>query len=146
MTTSNDDSTQGRIIFNDEERHAVMRSLIKADDEAERREVLAELLLDLRQRLGEHGEGWQKVYRELHHLIEWLFKGSETYALALELYEQRFSLPSGNPAEVLRMILDEQLSPTPRTEQGWPVPIMNELGSQYSPEQYKKRLEVAGVA
>jgi len=146
MTTSNDDSTQGRIIFSDEERHAVMRSIIKADDESERREVLAELLLDLRQHLGEHGEGWPQLSLELHRLVEWLFQGSETYALALELYEQRFSLPSGNPAEILRMILDEQLSPTPRPQPAWPQPATSGAASRFSPEQYRKRLEVASAA
>ena len=144
MTTSNDDSAQGRSIFSGEERHVIMRSVLEADDLSERREALVELLIDLRQHLGEHGEGWQQIALELHRLIEWLFKGSETYELALELYEQRFSLRGGNPAEVLRMILDEQLGPTPRTLQGWPV--IKELGSRFSPDQYRKRLEVASAA
>src|SRR5437868_3242524 len=111
MTTSNDDSTQAHSIFDDEERHALLRSLLKSDNSSERRETLVEFLLDLREHLGPQGEGWAQVYSELHHLIEWLFKGSETYALALELYEQRFHLRGGiSSVEVLRLFLDEQLS------------------------------------
>jgi hypothetical protein len=147
MTTPDDDSTQGRIIFNDEERNTIMRSVFEADDKAERREALVELLIDLRQHIGEHGEGWQQVYLELHRLIEWLFKGSETYDLALELYEQRFHLRGGiEPSEVLRMVMDAHLSPTLRSESGWPVMVAAEPGSPFSPEHYKKRLEVAQAA
>jgi hypothetical protein len=147
MTTSNDDSTQERIIYNDEERNTVMRSVFEADDKAERREALVELLIDLRQHIGEHGEGWQRVYLELHRLVEWLFKGSETYDLALELYEQRFHVRGGiEPSEVLRMVMDKYLSPPPPSESGWLATVVAESGSRFSPEQYKKRLEVASAA
>jgi hypothetical protein len=117
MTASNDDSLQGRGIFSDEERHAIMRAIFEGENGAERREACAELLIDLRQRLGERGEGWQQVSDELHRLIAWLFNGSETYELALQLYEQRFNLRGGSPAAVLRAALDEQLAPSPPAEQ-----------------------------
>ncbi|HKP10904.1 MAG TPA: hypothetical protein VJZ91_02300 [Blastocatellia bacterium] len=149
MTTSNDDSTQGRGIFRDEERQVVMRDALEHEDQDERREALVDLLQELSQRLGEHGEGWQQVSVELHRLVEWLFKGSETYELALELYERRFSLVGARgPAEVLRMVLDEQLKPRPHGEQALPAVTQTETeaGSRFSPEQYRKRLEVASAA
>jgi hypothetical protein len=147
MTTSDDNPTQGPIIFNDEERPLLIKDIIEDEQPAERREALAVLLIQLREHIGENGEGWPLVSDELHRLLEETFKGSETYALALELYEQRFSLRgSASPAEILRMILDQQLSPTPRSDQGWPVPVLTHPGSRFSPEQYQKRLEVAGVA
>jgi hypothetical protein len=122
MTTSNDDSPQERGIFSDEERQVVMHAIFAGTDEAERREAFAEMLIDLRQRLGEHGEGWQQVSDELHYLIEWLFKGSETYELALELYERRFSLVGlPGPAAALRQVLDEQLKPKPQDEPASPM-------------------------
>ena len=121
MTTSNDDSPQGRGIFSDEERQVVMSALFEGKDESERREALVELLIDLRQRLGEHGEGWRQVSDELHRLIEWLFNGSETYEAALELYERRFSLRGGNPAAVLRQVLDDQLNSKPQDEPASPM-------------------------
>ena len=120
MTASNDDSPQGRGIFSDEERQTVMRAIFAGEDEAERREAFAELLIDLRQRLGQGGEGWQQVSDELRRLVEWLFNGSETYELALELYAQRFNLRGGNPASVLRTVLDEQLNESSHSEQGEP--------------------------
>ncbi|MFL6214824.1 MAG: hypothetical protein ACJ74J_13150 [Blastocatellia bacterium] len=128
MTASNDDSPQGRGIFSDEERQVVMRSICEGGDESERREAFAELLIDLRQRLGEHGEGWQQVSDELHRLVEWLFNGSEAYTLALELYERRFSLPAGSPATVLREVLDEQLDPSSRAEQKEPAAMQTKAG------------------
>ena len=128
MTASNDDSPQGRGIFSDEERQVVMRAIFEGEDESERREAFAELLIDLRQRLGEHGDGWQQVSDELHRLVEWLFNGSETYRLALELYERRFSLPAGSPATVLREVLDEQLNPSSRAEQGEPAAMQTKAG------------------
>ncbi|MEN3332264.1 MAG: hypothetical protein V7641_1629 [Blastocatellia bacterium] len=145
MTSSDDNPTQAPIIFNDEERPLLIKDIIEDNQPSERREALAILLIQLREHLSE--AGWPLVSRELHLLLEETFKGSETYALALELYEQRFSLRgSDRPAEVLRMVLDEQLSPTPRSDQGWPVPVLTHQGSRFSPEQYQKRLEVAGVA
>jgi len=147
MTSSDDNPTQGRDIFLEEERPLIIRDIIEDDQPLERREALAVLLIQLRDRLGQHGEGWSLVSGELQRLLEETFKGSETYVLALELYEQRFSLRGyADPAEVLRMILDQQLSPTPRTDQGWPALVLKESGSRFSPEQYKKRLEVAGTA
>lgn|ERR1700754_4223929 len=146
MTTSDDNPTQARVIFNDEERRTILGSILEDDDKSERREALVEMLLDLRQHLGEQGEGWQQVHLELHYLVDDLFKGSETYRLALELYEQRFSLRGGvSPAEVLRMVLDAQLSPTLRTEQEWPAQVPVPPDSPFLPEQYKKRLEVASA-
>ena len=133
MTASNDDSSQGRGIFSDEERQVVMQAIFAGEDEAERREAFAELLIDLRQRLGQQGEGWQQVSDELRRLIEWLFNGSQTYELALQLYEQRFSLHGGSPATVLREVLDEQLKPRPHDEQALPA-AMPEGESRLSPE------------
>ena len=98
-----------------------MQAIFAGSDETERREAFAEMLIDLRQRLGDHGEGWQQVSDELHRLIEWLFNGSETYAVALELYERRFSLHGGNPAAVLRTVLDEQMSPISPAEEDEPA-------------------------
>ena len=121
MTASNDDFSQGRGIFSDEERQVVMQAIFAGEDEAERREAFAELLIDLRQRLGQQGEGWPQVSDELRRLIEWLFNGSQTYELALQLYEQRFSLHGGSPATVLRTVLDEQVNPGSRAEQGEPM-------------------------
>jgi hypothetical protein len=123
MTTSNDDSPQGRGIFSAEERQVVMHAIFAGSDEAERREAFAEMLIDLRQRLGEHGEGWQQVSDELHRLIEWLFNGSETYEAALELYERRFSLRGGSPAAVLRKVLDEQTNPVSRADEEKPATL-----------------------
>jgi len=116
MTASNDDSPQGRGIFSDEERQTVMRAIFEGGNDPERREAFAELLIDLRQRFGDRGEGWQQVSDELHHLVAWLFNGSQAYELALELYEQRFNLPGGNPAAVLQTVLDEQLTPSSPVE------------------------------
>lgn len=121
MTASNDDSPQGRGIFSDEERQTVMRAIFAGEDEAERREAFAELLIDLRQRLGQHGEGWLQVSVELHRLVEWLFNGSETYELALEIYEQRFNLCGGNPTAILRAVLDEQLKARSHSEPAEPT-------------------------
>lgn len=147
MTASDDNPTQGRDLFLEEERPLIIKDIIEDDRPAERREAFADLLVQLRDRLGQQGEGWPSVSHELHCLLEETFKGSETYGLALELYKQRFSLRGCvGPAEVLRMVLDQQLSPTPRTDQGWPVPVLKQPGSLFSPEQYQKRLEVAGVA
>jgi hypothetical protein len=147
MTTPNDDSMQGRGIFSDEERQVIMREALADEDESKRREALVDLLLDLQQGFGEDGEGWPRVSLELHRLVEWLFKGSETYELALELYQRRFSLRSvRHPAEVLRLVLDEQLSPRPQDEQALPAAIPAEDESRFSPEQYRKRLEVASAA
>lgn len=146
MTTSNDDSPQGRGIFSDEERDTIMRGVLEDTQQSVRREALVELFIDLRQHLGEQGEGWQRISLELHRLVEWLFRGSESYELALELYEQRFNLRGGNPAEILRLLLDEQLSPTRRAEAGWPQLVLKGPGLRYSPEQYRKRLEVATAA
>jgi|SRR5205085_592007 len=146
MTTSNDDSTQGRVIFNDEERPLLIRDILSADTPADRREWLAVMLIQLREHLGEHGQGWPQVSRELHCLLEETFKGSETYHLALELYERRFSLTGGgDPAEVLRLFLDQQLSPT-RTDEEWPLAVVAQPAARFSPEQYRKRLEVASAA
>lgn len=145
MTTSDDNPTQARVIFSDEERPLIIRDILAHDDPTERRESLADVLIQLREHLGEQGEGWPQVSRELHLLLEETFKGSETYALALELYQQRYSLVGGNPAEVLRMVLDEQLSPTPRGVHGWPVTVPASAGSRFTPEQYRKRLEVASA-
>ena len=147
MTTSNDDSTQGQGIFSDEERQVIMREALEDEDESQRREALVDVLLDLQQGFGEGGEGWPRVSLELHRLVEWLFKGSETYELALELYEWRFSLRSvRHPAEVLRLVLDEQLAPLPRVEPALPVSLPTQDESRFSPEQYRKRLEVASAA
>jgi len=147
MTTSNDESTQGQGIFSDEERQVIMREALEDEDESERREALVDMLIDLQQGFGESGEGWSRVSLELHRLVEWLFKGSETYELALELYEQRFNLRSvGHPAEVLRLVLDEQLTPRSLDKQALPAAIPTQDESQFSPEQYRKRLEVASAA
>jgi len=146
MTTPNDDPSQARIIFNDEERPLLIRDILEANTPAERREWLAVILIQLRGHLGEHGEGWSQVSRELHRLLEETFKGSETYHLALELYERRFSLTGGgDPAEVLRLFLDEQLSPR-RTADEWPLAVVPLPPARFSPEQYRKRLEVASAA
>ena len=48
MTTSDDDSTQARIIFNDEERNTVMQCILEVEDKSERREALVDMLIDLR--------------------------------------------------------------------------------------------------
>src|SRR5207302_1925323 len=97
----------------------LIKDILQHHNPSERREWLAVMLIQLREHLGEHGEGWPQVSGELHRLLEETFKGSETYALALELYERRFSLTGhGDPAEVLRLVLDEQFSPT-RTDQEW---------------------------
>jgi hypothetical protein len=146
MTTSDDNSTQARVIFMDEDRPAIIRDILAHDDFAERRESLAEVLIQLREHLGQQGEGWPQVSRELHLLLEETFKGSETYDLALELYQLRHSLVGGNPAEVLRMVMDEQLSPPPRGVRGGPVAVPPAAGLRFTPEQYQKRLEVARAA
>ncbi|HKQ09242.1 MAG TPA: hypothetical protein VJ464_29235 [Blastocatellia bacterium] len=146
MTTSNDDSAQGRVIFNDEERPLLIRDILNADTSSDRREWLAVMLIQLREHLGEHGEGWSQVSRELHRLLEETFKGSETYHLSLELYERRFSLTGGgDPAEVLRLFLDQQLSPK-NTAEEWPLAVVAQPADRFSPEQYRKRLEVASAA
>ncbi|HKQ07872.1 MAG TPA: hypothetical protein VJ464_22280 [Blastocatellia bacterium] len=146
MTTSNDDSTQERVIFNDDERPLLIRDILNAESPAERREWLAVMLIQLREHLGQHGEGWPQVSRELHRLLEETFKGSETYHLALELYERRFSLTGGgDPAEVLRLFLDQQLSPKDTAEE-WPLAVVAQPAARFSPEQYRKRLEVASAA
>ena len=41
MTASNDDFSQGRGIFSDEERQVVMQAIFAGEDEAERREAAA---------------------------------------------------------------------------------------------------------
>jgi hypothetical protein len=145
MTTSDDNPAQARVIFNDEERYVLLRSILE-EDKSERREALVEMLLDLRQHLGQEGEGGRKVYLELHYLIEWLFRGSETYQLALELYEQRFNLKGGpGPAEVLRKVLDEQVGPTPRAEPERPRHTTAPPDLRFAPEPYRKWLEVASA-
>src|SRR5581483_198641 len=125
MTTSNDDSTQERVIFNDDERPLLIRDILNAESPAERREWLAVMLIQLREHLGQHGEGWPQVSRELHRLLEETFKGSETYHLALELYER--------------------LSPR-RTADEWPLAVVAQPPTRFSSEQYRKRLEVASAA
>lgn len=125
MTASNDDFPQGQGIFSDDERQVVMRAIFEGENDLERREACAELLIDLRQQLGEHGEGWRQVSDELHRLVAWLFNGSPTYDLALQLYEQRFNLHGGSPAAVLQAVLDEQLTPSAPVEQAEPPAAPN---------------------
>ena len=147
MTTPNDDSAQGQGIFSDEERQIIMRAALEDEDESQRREALVDLVLALQKGFGEDGEGWPRVSVELNRLVEWLFKGSETYELALELYEQRFGLRGvRHPAEVLRMALDKQLSPRPQGEQALPATMPTPDESRFSSEQYRKRLEIASTA
>jgi hypothetical protein len=147
MTTSDDDSTQGRSIFSDEERNVVMRCILEEANLSERREAFVEMLIDLRQHFGDGGEGWQQVDVELHRLIEWLFKGSETYELALEIYDRRFHVRGGfELATLLRMLIAERLSPAPRADQVAPLTVVAEWDSPVLREAAWKRLEVASAA
>ena len=119
MTTSDDNSAQEINIFSDDERPLIVGDILESDNPSERREALAVLLIQLRERLGEQGEGWPQVSRELDRLLEENFKGSETYRLAFELYRRRFSVIGlRDLAEVMRQLLDEQLSPPSPARQG----------------------------
>jgi hypothetical protein len=112
MTTPEDNTAQAPNLFSDDERPVIVSEVLESDNPSERREAFAVLLIQLRERLGEQGEGWPHVARELDRLLEETFKNSETYQLAFELYTRRFSLIGlREPAEVLRQLLDEQLSP-----------------------------------
>ena len=117
MTTTDDNFAQEINIFSDDERPFIVGDILESDNPSERREALAVLLIQLRERLGEQGEGWPQVSRELDRLLEENFKGSETYGLAFELYRRRFSVIGlRDPAAVMRQLLDEQLSPPPHND------------------------------
>ena len=117
MTTPDDNSAQASKLFSDEERPLIVGDILESDSPSERREALAVLLIQLRERLGEQGEGLPHVSRELDRLLEETFKGSETYRLAFELYTRRFALIGlRDPAELLRQLLDEQLNPPPHND------------------------------
>ena len=112
MTTPDDNSAQEPNLFSDDERPLIVSEVLERDNPSERREAFAVLLIQLRERLGEQGEGWPHVARELERLLEETFKNSETYHLAFALYTRRFSLIGlREPAEIMRQLLDEQLSP-----------------------------------
>ncbi|MFL6215880.1 MAG: hypothetical protein ACJ74J_18500 [Blastocatellia bacterium] len=56
MTTSDDNSAQEINIFSDDERPLIVGDILERDNPSERREALAVLLIQLRERLGEQGE------------------------------------------------------------------------------------------
>jgi len=114
MTTSDDNPVQAPDPFSDEDRPLMVTASLESGNPAEQREAFADLLVRLRGRLREQGEMLPHVSREVDRLLEETFKGSDTYRLAFELYTRRFSLVGlRDPAEVIRRLLDEQLSPPP---------------------------------
>ena len=70
MTTPEDNSAQEPNLFSDDERPLIVSEVLERDNPSERREAFAVLLIQLRERLGAHGEGWPHVARELEHLLE----------------------------------------------------------------------------
>jgi len=135
MTTPDDNSTQEPNLFSDDERPLIVSEVFERDNLSERREAFAALLIQLRERLGEQGEGWPQVAGELERLLEETFKNSETYHLALALYTRRFSLIGlREPAEVMRQLLDEQLSPPPKDCEGQATAAAQSCRARVTPQ------------
>ena len=76
----------------------------------EAREWLADLFIVLRRRFTKEGCGPQVVQAELDRFIELLFRDSEAYRLALQLYAGRYEvITCKDAAEILRQVIAEHM-------------------------------------
>ncbi len=77
---------------------------------AEGREDLADLFIVLRRGFTKEGCGPQVVQAELDRFIELLFRDSEAYRLALQLYAGRYEvIACKDSAEILRDIIEKHM-------------------------------------
>lgn len=112
--------TEAHYLFsNSEDLDAVVSGIVDAEDEQQACNNLADLLISLREALGDPAQlDSAALLSELDSLIERTFRGSELYELALEIYRQRYHIIGGRPpVEVLRAAL-EQVVIRPRKQAG----------------------------
>ena len=127
QTTTQDDQgdhptapTDVHYLFsNSEDLDAVISGIVDADDEQEACNNLADLLISLREALGDPAHlDSAALLSKIDSLIEKTFRGSELYEMALELYRQRYHTIGGKPpVDVLRAAL-EQVAIRPREQGG----------------------------
>jgi hypothetical protein len=99
--------------MNDESRLARLEGIPE-----EAREWLADLLIVLRRGFTKEGCGPLVVQTELDRFIELLFRDSEAYRLALQLFAGRYEvIACKDAAEILRQVIAEHM---PKDDQQMP--------------------------
>jgi hypothetical protein len=113
-------------VLNKQEREIFIQAVTGLDAN-DRNEQLANFIISLLDEIQQEPYGAQHVQTELELTIEELFKRSDAFCLALDLYAGRFQLRGGKVEVVtrdletiLRTVIDEKLrdpEPTPEVEQ-----------------------------
>ena len=105
MTPQESQENQAKLFMDDESRLVRIEGVT-----GEAREWLADLFIVLRRGFTKEGCGPLVVQAELDRFIELLFRDSEAYRLALQLYAGRYeTIACKDAAEILRQVIAEYM-------------------------------------